>query len=382
MNDSHVTAQKTAAVRRDAQPLSIDIFCRVIDNYGDLGVCFRLARQLASENGARVRLIADDFSPFSTLARSAVVSSSPARVGEIELLRWINLDTVCQADVVIEAFACDPPAAYVASMAARSVAPVWLNLEYLSAEPWVDGVHGLPSPHPRLPLTKYFFCPGFSAKSGGLIREAALALDASVATNFPPNPGALRVFSFTYPDAPVARLIRGCERAGWQAEVSVAAPLKGMNDAWVTTSPVAQMEFDRLLARFDLLLVRGEDSFVRAQYAAKPMLWHIYPTPDDAHLTKLDAWLDRYCEGLEPHLAAIYRAASHAFVRPSPTAESEDEALRAFEAFARELPALAQHAAQWRKTLFEREDLASQLLGFIDTVRAKTRAHASVPTKK
>ncbi|MBY0444112.1 MAG: elongation factor P maturation arginine rhamnosyltransferase EarP, partial [Burkholderiales bacterium] len=36
-----------------------DIFCRVIDNYGDIGVCWRLARQLSFEHGFAVRLMVD-----------------------------------------------------------------------------------------------------------------------------------------------------------------------------------------------------------------------------------------------------------------------------------------------------------------------------------
>ena len=75
------------------------------------------------------------------------------------------------ADVVIEAFGCELPAAYVTAMAKSGRRHAWVNLEYLSAEEWVDSHHGLPSPHPRLPLIKYFFFPGFSPSTGGLLVE-------------------------------------------------------------------------------------------------------------------------------------------------------------------------------------------------------------------
>ena len=42
---------------------SWDVFCRVVDNYGDAAVCWRLARQLADEHGARVRLWIDLLAP-------------------------------------------------------------------------------------------------------------------------------------------------------------------------------------------------------------------------------------------------------------------------------------------------------------------------------
>ena len=47
--------------------LSWDIFCTVVDNYGDIGVCWRLARQLAAEHGFAVRLWVDDLASFARL---------------------------------------------------------------------------------------------------------------------------------------------------------------------------------------------------------------------------------------------------------------------------------------------------------------------------
>ena len=46
---------------------SWDIFCKVIDNYGDMGVCWRLAADLASR-AHRVRLWVDDLAALSWMA--------------------------------------------------------------------------------------------------------------------------------------------------------------------------------------------------------------------------------------------------------------------------------------------------------------------------
>ena len=51
-----------------------------------------------------------------------------------------------------------------------------------------------------------------------------------------------------------------------------------------------QQQFDELLWQADILMIRGEDSFVRAQYAGKPFMWHIYPQQEQAHLEKLAAF--------------------------------------------------------------------------------------------
>src|SRR5665647_615779 len=154
---------------------SWDIFCTVVDNYGDIGVCWRLARQLAAERCFGVRLWVDDLASFRRICPNVVPGLDAQRSHGVEVRWWREpFPAVDVADVVVEAFACNPPASYVAAMAARPRKPVWINLEYLSAESWVQGCHGLPSPHPSLPLMKHFFFPGFAAGTGGLLAERGL----------------------------------------------------------------------------------------------------------------------------------------------------------------------------------------------------------------
>ncbi len=374
--------------------LKIDLFCHVIDNYGDIGVCWRLARQLVAEHGCAVRLIVDDLNAFRVIAPEIDPAVDHQTALGVDVTAWSATDNLAPSDVVIEAFACDPPPRYVEAMAARTPKPVWLNLEYLSAEAWVDEVHGMPSQHQRLPLTKYFFCPGFTEQSGGLIRESNLTASGprsrsagegwgegrsataqhenQISLNPPPPPlspalrerAPLRLFAFTYPHAPVRALALALSPADLPTQVTLAAPLIDADPTWQTAQPVPQTGFDALLAQFDFLIVRGEDSFVRAQWAAKPFLWHIYPTADNAHLTKLDAWLHRYCIDLEPSVAAAYRAASHAFNR----AETSPEP---YIALAQALPHLTAHAALWRASLMQQTDLATRLPRFCDLVKSQ-----------
>ncbi len=361
--------------------LAVDLFCRVIDNWGDLGVCWRLARQLRDEYGAEVRLIVDDLAPFSTIEPRVNRELSVQRHEDIAIEHWAWFESrsaSCDCDLVIEAFACDPPAEYVESMSRRSPQPVWINLEYLSAEKWVDGVHGLPSPHRKLPLTKYFFVPGFSPQSGGVIVEksvrsvdptgekcvsasAIAVIHKEQAHSAEPSTHRPRVFSFTYAHAPVAALAKVFDVATF----FVASKLDADESKWVQLSPVPQTEFDRLLAVFDLLLVRGEDSFVRAQLAGKPLLWHIYPTDDRAHIDKLDAWLDRYCVSMRNELSKTYRRAAHAFVDP----ESEADLDVAFHELVIALPALQEHALSWQRALLASDDLATRLMRFVSEKR-------------
>ena len=93
----------------------------------------------------------------------------------VEVRHWaVSLPEVEPARVVIEAFACELPERHLQAMAQQQPRPAWINLEYLSAEDWVVGCHAMASPHPRLPLVKHFFFPGFDEATGGLLREPGL----------------------------------------------------------------------------------------------------------------------------------------------------------------------------------------------------------------
>ena len=199
-----------------------DLFCAVVDNLGDIGVCWRLARQLAAEHRAEVRLWVDDLTTFRQLAPGLDVEAPSQKLGEIVVCRWETpfaaIEPADVADIVVETFGCEVPADYVQAMKSRTRAPVWINLEYLSAEQWVGRYHGLPSPQP--PLVKYFFFPGFTSDTGGLLmerglkqRRAAFQADKTGQAAFlsgigltKPEPGEHLISLFCYPQAPMLAL--------------------------------------------------------------------------------------------------------------------------------------------------------------------------------
>ena len=115
---------------------SIDLFCRVVDNYGDIGVCWRLARQLVAEHGCNVRLIVDDLASFRFIAPEIDPAFAQQNFLGVVVIAWSASDALQPAEIVIEAFACDPPETYILAMAAVAEKPIWINLEYLSAEAW------------------------------------------------------------------------------------------------------------------------------------------------------------------------------------------------------------------------------------------------------
>ena len=292
-----------------------DIFCRVIDNHGDIGVCWRLARQLASEHGKAVRLWLDDLDSLKPMSPAVDL---PVEQAILRGRRDLPVDRkYCgrpPGEVVIEAFACDLPANYLQAMAGMVPKPCWINLEYLTAESWAEGCHGLASPHPSLPLVKYFYFPGFTAASGGLLREKGLAGQAR-RRDYQAGTGAR--CSTSACSATTTHRSANCllcsadQRSAIRLHVAPGKPLAavarhlGGSGPWqigqLQVLPfdfLPQDDFDRLLWRCDINFVRGEDSFVRAQWAGKPFVWQIYPQAEQAHLEKLEAFLARYTEGM------------------------------------------------------------------------------------
>ena len=315
-----------------------DVICQVVDHYGDAGVCLRLARALAATPGREVRLLVDRPAVVLDLIRPPPPGDAGYgwrdRSG-VRVLGWDALPGVAgaPADVVVETFGCElPPALQTPPPTglADQRSPVWLNLEHLSAEAWVEGCHGLPSPQPG-GRTRWFLFPGFTDRTAGLCGPttpppalpATLArwADATAPAEPPetrrpddaPRDVARRPLTgsvFCYRESPLPDLLDAIQRGPREVRLLVPAGMPGTLGArrlddqpgaiWqagrltlIRIPFLDQDIYDALLAACDFNLVRGEDSFVRAQWAARPLLWAAYRQAGAAHLDKLDAWLAR-----------------------------------------------------------------------------------------
>ncbi len=353
-----------------------DIFCRVIDNLGDIGVCWRLCADLAAR-GERVRLwidVPDDLDWMVPGARQG-------RIPGVEVIHWTaplqGAHTVQDANVWIEAFGCDPAQECLDDLAMRvrqgGTAPVWLNLEYMSAESYVERCHRLPSPimtGALKGLTKWFFYPGFTSRTGGLLREADLparqaAFDATdwLASHALPTGDCPRASLFCY-EPPALRAVlqeAGAEAASdWLVTTGRAADAvaterhRGLDTGHARLHPVprlTQHDYDHLLWSCDLNFVRGEDSLVRALWAGRPFVWHIYPQHDNAHHAKLEAFLD-WLEA--PASLRAFHRAWNGITAPATVWPGWNEV--------HSWRSCAQAA---RQRLLAQPDLVSQLLGFV-----------------
>lgn len=367
-------------------PLQWDIFCRVIDNFGDIGVCWRLSADLAAR-GQQVRLWVDDASALAWLA--------PQGHPDVQVRAWGSLPAVHEAptQVLVEAFGCEIAPEFIANSALISSAKgekyLWINLEYLSAEAYVERCHRLPSPVREGAArgeVKWFFYPGFTPATGGLLRENGLlerqaAFDsatwraAQVPGTHDDAADACWISLFCYEPPALPALLQQCMQrptrllvTPGRATAATQAALKTLdqNDpkgapdkrgqlsiSYRKTCP--QAAFDEMLWACDLNLVRGEDSLVRALWAGRPLVWQIYPQHDNAHHDKLHAFLDwlQAPESLRRFHATWNGLDNAPLVLPDKTL-------------------LAQWAAcvqAARARLLAQDDLVTQILGFVQEKR-------------
>jgi uncharacterized repeat protein (TIGR03837 family) len=356
-----------------------DIFCKIVDNFGDIGVCWRLARQLQVEHGLQVRLWIDDLEAAQKIISILNVDDNSQICEEITVIKWnAEADFNQAAEVVIEAFACELPPAYLAAMARQK--SKWVNLEYLSAESWVDDFHAKPSPQAN-GLTRYFYFPGFTEKTGGLIREFNPLTRHSIERL---NDGyGLKVSLFCYPHAPIHGLLDVFAQSTrsincyipassilpqiadfFGAETIAVGDYLSRENLHVHILPfLSQADYDALLHDCDLNFVRGEDSWVRAIWAGKPFIWQPYFQDENTHLVKLKAFIDLHYNNFE-HKEMLWEAHEYwAAEHPNKIAAKND--------FETQVLALINVLKNWQiftqkqaKNLAQQTDLASKLVVF------------------
>ena len=343
-------------------PVDIVLLCKVVDNFGDIGVVYRLARALSELlDPPDLRLVVDDLEAFRSLEPLVDAGLDYQSVRGWEVFRWRETEAAEKAfrakppSVVIECFACgrpdwleallfDAPLFDDPQISARDC--LLVDLEYLTAEAYAEDFHRMPSLTRSATVHKAMFLPGFTAKTGGLIldksfmssRARATSLEgrlelrrellsgalAASARALPPD-AAERFWTcvFTYERdyssivADLAAFAEGRTMGGRPCVAPrpilvLAAAGKSQacfSSAWERAGrpfPLLELPFlpqeswDRFLLASDFSIVRGEDSWSRGALAGRPFLWQAYPQDERYQMVKVEAFLER----LRPHFDA------------------------------------------------------------------------------
>ncbi len=360
-----------------------DIFCAVIDNYGDIATCWRLALQLNQRHGIQVRLWVDDLNALKHLYPETNEHSAEQQLNQIDVCLWSTpFPNIKPAPVVIEAFACELPINYRQAMLKQ--ASLCINLEYFSCEDWVLGCHGLRS-FQSDGLHKYFFFPGIVSGTGGVIYEVdyeqqRLAFTLNEQLNWferwqlpRAHASSVRISLFGYENKAMISLLE--QAADYPVHIEFYCPMSKLcheltshfdpcpvsagnsytlGNATIHFIPfLPQSEYDRLLWSCDLNFVRGEESLIRGLLSAKPLIWHIYPTEDQAHWIKLNAFINTLT--LPNSLAKLTRD----WNAQSPLSNVHE--------VLSQLSELESHALTTQKSILSMGDLSVNLVSFIES---------------
>ncbi|MBP5749027.1 MAG: elongation factor P maturation arginine rhamnosyltransferase EarP, partial [Treponema sp.] len=323
--------------------MEITILCKVVDNYGDIGFVYRLARNITElYPDIELRLVVSDLPSFAAMAPFVKTGLARQSARGWKIFDWNN-EGVCTEEfsrripeVILQCFQCERPEwldRILFDPEQKKVVRI-VNLEYLTAESWADDFHLLKSGTRSILVKKVNFMPGFTKKTGGLVmdsaflnslqsKEAALKTLQSDLTGKQKeaegdciqalgdeNTFCVTIFAYKRNFSHVVRALKSFaeerqkENASFKVHAFVAAGLACIpfEEAWkeegcpfaITKLPyLSQEAWDALLCSCDFNFVRGEDSFARACLCGKPFVWHAYPQDEELHLVKAGAVLER-----------------------------------------------------------------------------------------
>lgn len=353
------------------------LFCTVIDNFGDIGVSWRLAKQLQQRLNAEVHLWLDDLNALTTIIPDATQHN-------IHIHQWqesqaIDYQNLNIPQVIIETFACRLPENLPPFIQQHQI--VWLNWEYLSAEEWAVHAHTMPSLQNN-GYTKYFWQMGFLPQTGGLLRESNYHQQQNQYLAKKPQSSALNYYLFGYQSPIWADWFHCWQKLGIAINIYLSGSqiIQSLKDKQIISETAfsdsrpyqlgclkliqqpftPQDQFDQLLWQADILFIRGEDSFVRAQYTGKPFFWHIYPQDQQAHFDKLNAFWQ---------LTPLYQQANsiHTAFHALSTELNDGEVLsdtqrtKHWQTLLENLAEWQQLSQTWQQYLFQQTDTVTRL---------------------
>jgi len=360
---------------------TVVIWCQVVDHFGDAAVCWRLARNLSAalaqgnSLNPEVVLAIDRPEVLRQLVPELSPILNPPSLDGVRVVDWAF--PAIDIDVMISTFGCRLPDHVLESMGEQKPPPVWINLEHLTPQSWTGSCHTLVSPNRTNGLDEIFFFPGFDPSTGGLLREPGLLeardrfhADPSERDHFLAVLGIEEadrklpaVLVFGYPDAPVDALIETLANGPPMLLLLPSSPVKTTRKENVRIHAfdwVAQQDFDRLLWSCMAAFVRGEDSLVRAHWAAIPFIWQPYRQADQSHQEQLEAWLDRWHRLLPESAAAAHASLAQAWDR----GETANLSL-AWSNWTAHRPELSRGATEWSRQLAAGPSLVQSLSAFL-----------------
>jgi uncharacterized repeat protein (TIGR03837 family) len=305
----------------------ITLLCKVVDNFGDIGVVYRLARAISEiDSTIKLNIICSNLESFAAM-NSRVDKNSLIQKIEYNGASWTIIDwnitttklielngNLPDFGVILECFQCGRPDFLEEILFDKQNTKLYqiINVEYLTAEDYAEEFHCLKSGTRSALVKKVNFMPGFTAKTGGMILDRSFMDSLAKAKAAPINVHDFTVTLFSYerdftavfdaliefqsliqqkdPEFRVKVLAADGKSLPY---VKKAQEATGSKLEFTALPFMAQAEWDSLLCRSDFNFIRGEDSLSRACLCSKPFFWHAYVQEDNYQLVKVEAVLNR-----------------------------------------------------------------------------------------
>jgi len=373
----------------------ITILADVVDNFGDIGVAWRLCRNFfriagLSEKGMTIRLVTNGLSSFSKI-NSQINPSLPFQEcccenGTIKVYDWTDYDlcyktfTENPPEVILELFQCGQPD-WLEKILFEDRVEYKVNIimiDYLSAEAWVDDFHCLKSLTRTALVPKINFMPGFTSKTAGLLQNPEFTFSPSMPTetNTAENEtvGNALFFSYGRNWSPVIRAMNRTFSSDTKVKVAGGAGQSSILEACKKEKAVFQIEelsfinqtdWDKMMASMDFMIIRGEDSMAQGCLSGIPFIWQAYPQQNDFQSVKVAALLER----MKPHFGPEFKYVENVWNLMNNSFEQDPEAEADMENavfdFLSNLNVLKNGYRSFAESLRKNGDLAYILMTFI-----------------
>lgn len=294
----------------------ITILCKVVDNFGDVGVMYRMAKQLlvVNSDALKINIVIDDLVSFNKINSKIDSKKDFQQIDGLNIYNWNNYELCLKhfsendgekLSVILELFQCGRPQwldkILFEDKLERTVQIIMID--YLTAEKYAEDFHCLQSLTRSAKVQKVNFMPGFTEKTGGLIIDEQWG----VLSEYNPQGPAL-VFTYernwlALADALNISALRKVFVAQGRGRESF---VKAWNDGKCNAEKLSELEYlnqtewDCVMKQCSVLFIRGEESMSRACLSGIPFVWHAYPQSEEYQLVKMNALLER----MERHFEA------------------------------------------------------------------------------
>lgn len=289
--------------------MELSVLCKVVDNFGDIGVAWRMARRFTElDSRLKVNLIIDGLSAFSKIENSVNLNKNFQIIKTVCVCDWNDYDFCYnyfsenggqKILFIIECFQCGRPQWLEKILFEDKLKKTVhiLMIDYLTAEKYAEDFHKLQSLTRSANVQKINFMPGFTNKTGGLIIENDWK-------KLPKRNKNGNVLFFVYEknwDGIAKSIIENlsCKvtaagGAGFDSVKKSFKKLLGNDDFNLRFKELPfcnQQEWDFLLKSCSFLFIRGEESLSRACLSGIPFVWHAYVQSEEYQIVKVNALL-------------------------------------------------------------------------------------------